>query len=102
MKSLAAIAAVCAVLLLGAVRAGGASSTAAVAAQQSIVVTGHGSVSVVPDRAQVSFGVSTSAKTASAALRANAAEMTKVIAALEGQGIAAGDIRTELVSLSPR
>jgi uncharacterized protein YggE len=102
MKSLAAIAAVCAVLLLGAVRAGGASSTVTVAAQHSIVVAGHGSVSVVPDRAQVSFGVSTSAKTASAALRENAAEMTKVIAALEVQGIAAGDIRTELVSLSPR
>jgi uncharacterized protein YggE len=99
MKSLAAIVAVCAVLLLGAVRAGGA-STAAV--QHTIVVAGHGSVSAVPDRAQVSFGVSTSAKTASAALRANAAEMTKVIAALKAQGIAASDIRTDLVSLSPR
>ena len=56
----------------------------------------------MPDRAQVSFGVSTDAKTASAALRANAAEMTKVIAAVKAQGIAAADIRTELVSLSPR
>ena len=56
----------------------------------------------MPDRAQLSFGVSSDAKTASAALRANAAEMTKVIAAIKGQGIAAADIRTELVSLSPR
>ncbi len=100
MKSLAVVA-VCAVLVLGAVRAGGA-STAAAAAQHTIVVAGHGSISAVPNRAQVSFGVSTSAKTASAALRANAAEMTKVIAALKAQGIAAADIRTELVSLSPR
>jgi uncharacterized protein len=89
-----------AVLLLGAGGAAGGSTAAA--AQHSIVVAGNGSVSAVPDRAQVSFGVSTSAKTASAALRANAAEMTKVIAALKGQGIAAADIRTEFVSLSPR
>src|SRR5262249_51252529 len=60
------------------------------------------SVSVVPDRAQVSFGVSTIAKTASATLRANAAEMTKVIAAIKGQGLGAADIRTDLVTLSPR
>jgi uncharacterized protein YggE len=50
----------------------------------------------------VSFGVSTDAKTASAALRANAAEMTKVIAAVKGEGVAGADIRTDLVSLSPR
>ena len=37
-----------------------------------------------------------------AALRGNAAEMAKVIAALKGQGIAPADIRTDLVSLSPR
>src|SRR5262245_5012847 len=101
MKSLTLVAAVAAVLLLGAVGAGGA-TTAATAAQHSIVVAGNGSVTVVPDRAQVSFGVSTDAKTASAALRANAAEMTKVIAALKAQGIAPADLRTDLVSLSPR
>jgi len=93
--------AVGAVLLLGAAGAGGA-STATPAAQHSIVVVGNGSVSAVPDRAQVSFGVVTDAKTASAALRANATEMAKVIAALKGQGIAAADIRTDLVSLTTR
>jgi uncharacterized protein YggE len=46
--------------------------------------------------------VSSDAKTASAALRTNAAEMTKVIAALKSQGIAAADLRTDLVSLSSR
>jgi uncharacterized protein YggE len=101
MKPLAAIAAVCAVLLLGGARSEGA-SIAAAGTQHSIGVAGLGSVSAVPNRAQVSFGVSTSAKTASTALHANAVEMTKVIAALKAQGIAAADIRTELVSLSPR
>jgi uncharacterized protein YggE len=102
MKSLAVIAAVCAALLLGATRAGGGGVSTAAAAQHSIVVAGNGSVSAVPDRAQVSFGVSTNSKSASAALRGNAAEMAKVIAGLKGQGIAAADIRTDLVSLSPR
>jgi uncharacterized protein YggE len=100
MKPLALAGALVAAVVLGTAGAAGASSEATV--QHSIVVTGQGSVSTVPDRAQVSFGVSTDAKTASAALRANAAEMTKVIAAVKGQGIAAADIKTELVSLSTR
>jgi uncharacterized protein len=100
MKPLAVAGALVAAILLGTAGAAGASSEATV--QHSIVVTGQGSVSTVPDRAQVSFGVSTDAKTASAALRANAAEMTKVIAAVKGEGVAAADIKTDLVSLSPR
>ena len=99
MKSLAVVGAVLAVLVAGATRAGGAPSAAP---QHSIVVAGQGTVSARPDRAQLSFGVSSDAKSASAALRANAAEMTKVIAALKAQGIAAADLRTDLVSLSPR
>src|SRR3954466_2787235 len=92
------VAVLCAVLVVG---TAGASSDAA-AAQHSIIVAGVGTISSKPDRAQMSFGVSTDAKTASAALRANGAEMTKVIAAIKGEGIAAADIRTETVSLSPR
>ena len=99
MRSLALIGVVLVALLAGATGAGGMT---AAATQHSIVVTGNGSVATVPDRAQLSLGVSSDAKTASAALRANAAEMTKVIAAIKGQGIAAADIRTEQVSLSPR
>ena len=99
MKSLAVVGAVLAVLVAGATRAGGAPSAAP---QHSIVVAGLGTVSARPDRAQLSFGVSSDAKSASAALRANGAEMTKVIAALKAQGIAAADLRTDLVSLSPR
>jgi hypothetical protein len=100
MKSLVVVGAVLAVLVAGATRAGGAST--ATAPQHSIVVSGQGSVTARPDRAQLSFGVSTEAKTASAALRQNATEMTRVIAALKAQGIAAADLRTDLVSLSPR
>jgi uncharacterized protein YggE len=100
MKLTAVILAAGAVLLLG--TAGAAGGSTAAGAQHSIVVSGNGSISATPDRAQASFGVSTPAKTASAALRGNAAEMTKVIAAIKGQGIAAADIRTDVVSLSPR
>jgi uncharacterized protein YggE len=89
------------VSLLGGVAGAGGAATAPVA-QHSVVVTGNGAVATVPDRARLSFGVSNSAKTASAALRANATEMSRVIAALKDQGIAAADVRTELVSLSPR
>jgi uncharacterized protein YggE len=99
MKSLALIAALSLALLAGAAGAGG---TTRAATQHSIVVTGNGAVATVPDRAQLSFGVSSDARTASAALRANAAEIAKVIAAVKGQGIAAADIRTEQVSLAPR
>jgi hypothetical protein len=99
MKTLAVVGAVLVVLVAGTTRAGGASSAAP---QHAIVVAGQGSVVARPDRAQLSFGVSTDAKTASAALRTNAVEMTRVIAALKGQGIASADLRTDLVSLSPR
>jgi uncharacterized protein YggE len=99
MRSLGLLGVAVVALLAGAGGAGGASSTLAA---HAIVVTGSGSVITVPDRAQLSFGVSSDAKTASAALRANAAEMTKVIAAVKAQGIAAADIQTQLVSLSPR
>ena len=99
MKSLAVVASVLAVLVVGVTGAGGVPSAAP---QHSIVVAGQGSIAARPDRAQLSFGVSSDAKTASAALRTNAAEMTKVIAALKSQGIAAADLRTDLVSLSSR
>src|SRR2546427_2630018 len=100
MRSLAALGFATVALLAGATGAHGTPSAAAT--QHSIVVSGNGSVATVPDRAQLSFGVTSDAKTASAALRANAVEMTKVIAALKGQGIPAADIQTQFVSLSLR
>jgi uncharacterized protein YggE len=82
--------------------AGGAVGAGAQPPSHSITVTGQGSVRTVPDRAQLSLGVSTDAKTAAGALRANAAEIAKVIAAVKAQGIPAADVQTEQVSLSLR
>lgn len=99
MKVLVGVCIAAALLVAG---VAGAGDTAATAAQHSIVVTGTGTIATKPDRAQVSLGVSTDARTASGALKANGAEMAKVISAIKGEGIAAADIRTEVVSLSPR
>ncbi|MBA2358790.1 MAG: SIMPL domain-containing protein [Actinobacteria bacterium] len=69
---------------------------------RTLTVSGTGFVSSVPDRVAFSFGVGTQAKTAVQALGANSAVMRKVIAALKAAGIAAEDIQTEQVSISPR
>jgi uncharacterized protein len=91
------------VLVLGlAGAASGGSSGVSAAGIRTVTVTGTGTASAVPDRAQFSFGVTTVGKTASQALGSNATEMQKVIAALKGAGIAAADIQTETVSLEPR
>jgi uncharacterized protein len=56
----------------------------------------------VPDRAQFSFGVQAQARTASAALEAADAQLARVVAALRQAGVAAADIQTDQLSLSPR
>lgn len=85
-------------LLAVAALPGAASSAAAEAG--GITVVGNGSVAAVPDRAELSFGVESLGQTAKAALAANAAEMRKVIAAVEAAG--GTDVKTQSVSLSPR
>lgn len=99
MRSLGVLGAVLVVLLAG---AGGAVGSSTAAPVNSIVVTGQGTVRTVPDRAHISLGVTSDAKTASAALRTNNVEIAKVIAAVKAQGIPAADIQTEQVSLSLR
>jgi uncharacterized protein YggE len=69
---------------------------------RSITVTGSGSVRTVPDRAELSLGVTTQARTAAEALAENGSAMTKVIAAIKSAGVAAADIQTSSVSLFPR
>jgi uncharacterized protein YggE len=71
-------------------------------ARSDLTVNGTGSVTTVPDRAELSFGVVSEAGTARAALAANAAEMRRVIDALRNAGVAADDIQTQQISLSPR
>lgn len=55
----------------------------------------------VPDVATISTGVVTQAADANAAMRANAAQMDKVMAAVRGAGIAERDIQTSGISLNP-
>jgi uncharacterized protein len=77
-------------------------SSAADEAEEGITVTAVGSVEAVPDRAELSFGVTTDGATAKDASRANAARMTELIDALKAAGVRSQDIRTQNVSVSPR
>lgn len=88
-------------LLAVAVVAAAAGAPVSAAGNRTITVQGTGIVTTVPDEAQFSFGVSTTAPTAKAALAANAARMNRLIAALEKAGIARADIQTAEISLSP-
>src|ERR1700693_3207218 len=68
---------------------------------RTITVHGTGIVSSVPTTAVFTFGVAANGATATAALAADAVQMTKVIAALKDKGVADADIQTAEVSLSP-
>src|SRR4030095_4322477 len=68
----------------------------------SITVVGSGSVSGVPDTAEVTAGVVTQAATASQAMSQNSATMEKVLKALAALGIADRDIHTTNVSIVPQ
>jgi uncharacterized protein YggE len=66
-----------------------------------ITVTGEGEVAIVPDRAIIGAGVTTTGKTAREASESNAKMMTAVMAALKGAGIAEQDVQTARLSLHP-
>jgi hypothetical protein len=68
-------------------------------ATDSLTVSGTGTVTVVPDEAQMTFGVEARRQTAQAAVSANAEAMEKVIAALRQAG--ARKIATQWVSVYP-
>jgi uncharacterized protein YggE len=78
-----------------------AAKTAATPAK-TITVSGHGTVTTVPDRASFDFTVDTRAQTAAGALGRNADAATAVVAALKNAGVAAADIQTSQVYLSPQ
>lgn len=65
----------------------------------SVTVNGTGTVKSVPDEANFSFGVESRAKTAQAAIAANAAQMERLIAALRKAG--ARELATQWVSVYP-
>src|SRR5262245_50259347 len=105
MKGMVKLAALGASALLLVAFVGGASGQPAAtpsAGARTITVTGTGTVSATPDRAEFAFGVSTAARTATQALASNAADMQKVIAALKAAGVPAASIQTQTVSLDPR
>jgi uncharacterized protein YggE len=79
----------------------GASSAAGDQAEDGITVVGVGTAEAVPDRAELSFGVVTEGATSQAALAANAARASRLIAALKAASIAEADIRTLQVAVSP-
>jgi uncharacterized protein YggE len=66
-----------------------------------VIVSGEGSVTVVPDQAQIRSGVTTSAKTVKEASDTNAKVMTGIVAALLDSGIAQRDVRTSQFSIEP-
>ena len=66
-----------------------------------LTVSADGRSLRIPDLAVFSAGVTSQAKTAGAALSANAADMNRVVAALKRAGIADRDIQTSNLSLNP-
>ena len=66
-----------------------------------ITVTGRGDVNVAPDMATLNLGVTSQARTAAAALAANATAAANVFETLRQAGIAARDMQTSDLSLQP-
>ena len=64
-------------------------------------VSAQGEAKRVPDIATISTGVVTRAADSNAAMRANAEQMAKVVAAIKAAGIADKDVQTSGISLNP-
>jgi len=71
-------------------------------ATHTITVAGSGKVTVVPDVARVSLGVTITTPTVKAARAAAASAMTNIIAAVKAQGVADADIQTVGLNLYPQ
>lgn len=67
----------------------------------TVTVAGTGSVTAAPDMAQITTGVVTQAPTAARALAANSEAMERLLRALAVHGIAARDVQTTGISVSP-
>jgi len=65
-------------------------------------IVAEGEVTRVPDLATIGAGVVTQARTAAAAMAANATKMAATVAALRKAGVADRDIQTSAISLSPQ
>ena len=65
-------------------------------------LSAFGETRLAPDMATINLGVNTEAPTAGDALKANAARMTAVMAALKKGGLADRDIQTSNLSINPQ
>lgn len=65
-------------------------------------LSAYGETEIAPDMATISLGVTIQAKSAAGAMSANAQRMSQVMAALKAAGIAARDIQTSGLNLSPQ
>jgi uncharacterized protein len=74
----------------------------ATAPAKTIAVSGHGTVTTVPDRASFDFTVETRAATATAALARNGDTAAALAQAARNAGVAPADLRTSQVSLAPQ
>ncbi len=67
-----------------------------------MTITAAGTVTAEPDMATLSLGVVTDGRTAAAALAANTAAMTGIVATLKSAGIADRDLQTSGFNINPR
>jgi uncharacterized protein YggE len=65
-------------------------------------LSAYGETRIAPDMATITLGVMTETPTAAAAMQANAAQMSRVIAALKRAGLEDRDIQTSQLTLSPQ
>ena len=90
-------------LLLAAVPALAQLSQPAVAVNGTLLnISASAEATRIPDVARISAGVVTQATDSNSALRANAQQMDKVMAAIKKSGIAERDVQTSGVSLNPQ
>ena len=66
-----------------------------------VEVSGEGSVSAAPDFAQVTLGVTTTAKNAGEAMASNAKAANALVSLIKAEGVAPADIQTSELSISP-
>ena len=92
------------ILLLGLAGCAGSQDTAAASAEREpeITVSASSTVRLVPDKATVSFGVTTQEATAEAAQNKNTEAVNKVMDVLTGRGIEEKSIRTNRYSMYPQ
>ena len=87
--------------ILGSHSALAADASTSTTPEHTVTVSGVGEVSVAPDVADISIGVTVQKPTVAAAQATAATSMTAVIAAVKKDGVDAKDIVTTNISLSP-